>query len=95
MNTTFYYAIAPSELFHLQEQCTIWMPETQPLDQAIWEPSQIIATCDLSYLFQISERLKIGAIAPSDVIWIEVKNQTATGYIFGSDGKIANFFRII
>ena len=69
MNTTFYYAIAPSELFHLQEQCTIWMPETQPLDQAIWEPSQIIATCDLSYLFQISERLKIGAIAPSDVIW--------------------------
>jgi len=44
MNTTFYYALAPSELFHLQEQCTIWMPETQPLNQSIWEPSQIIAT---------------------------------------------------
>jgi len=35
------------------------------------------------------------SITPGDVIWIEVKNQTATGYIFGNDGKIANFFRII
>ena len=95
MNTTFYYAPLPSELFHLQEQCTIWMPETQPLNQAIWNPSQIIATCDLSYLFQIAEMIQIGTITPSEVIWIEVKNQTATGYIFGSDGKIANFFRVV
>jgi len=95
MNTTFYYALIPSELFHLQEQCTIWMPETQPLDQAIWKISQIIATCNLSYLFQISEMIKIGAITPSDVIWIEVKHKTATGYTFSNDGKIANFFRIV
>jgi hypothetical protein len=37
MNTTFYYALIPSELFYLQEQCTIWLPETHPSNQEIWQ----------------------------------------------------------
>lgn len=95
MNTTFYYAKQPSEMAHLKEYCTIWLPELQPASPDIWNPNQIIATCDLSYLFQVAEMIQIGTITPNEVIWIEIKNKTATGHIFGSTGKIVNFFRVI
>lgn len=95
MNLTFYYATSPSELFHLKDQCTIWLPEHQPPLDNMWTGNQIIATTDLSYLFHVKERIITGQLAHNDVIWIEVKSKTATGHLFNQLGKVENFFRIV
>lgn len=94
MHTTFYYATQPSELFHLMDKCTIWMPENLPTNPSMWNSNQVIATCDLSYLFQAKEHIITGNLNHNNVLWIEVKNQTETGYLFSPTGKIENFFRI-
>lgn len=95
MNLTFYYASQPSELFHLKDQCTIWLPEHQPPIPTMWDSNQVIATCDLSYLFQAKEHIITGNLKHNEIIWIEIKNQTATGHLFNPTGKIENFFRIV
>lgn len=96
MDITFYYARQPRALNHLRNQCTIWLPETESSEpQTLWQPNQVIATSDLSYLFRLRDMIQAGTILPEKVIWIEIKNLTATGYVFDKDGKINNFFRII
>lgn len=94
MKTTFYYASHPSELFHLKDQCTVWLPEYLPINHAMWNDNQVIATCNMNYLFQAKERIVMGETNHNDVIWIMIKGKTATGHLFNQLGKIENFFRI-
>lgn len=95
MDTTFYFALQPRDLHYLLDKVTIWLPEHLPMNPEIWNSGQVIATCDMSWIFRIRDRIQAGTLAPDKVIWIEIKHQKAVGYIFGTDGKIANFFRIV
>jgi len=90
----FYYALEQEELLYLKDQCTIWMPEQQAEKPKIWTSIQVIATCDPNYLFIIRNRIQAGLMTPEEVIWITVKNKTATGHIFGTNGQIMTFFRV-
>ena len=95
MNLTFYYATSPSELFHLKDQCTIWLPEHQPHIPNMLKQSNIIATTNLDYLFQVKHLINSGDLASNEVIWIEIKSKVAIGHLFNPLGKIENFFRIV
>lgn len=96
MDITFYYASNPEAMLHLKEHCTIWLPEQQPTKPPeLWTSGQFIATCDVSYLFRLRDKIQDGTIQPDKVIWIGIKNQVATGYVFDKTGKIVNFFRLV
>ena len=70
-------------------------PEQMETTPNLWTDDQVIATCDVSYLFRLRDHIQDGLVPAKKALWIEVRNKAATAYTFDASGRINNFFRVV